>query len=53
MIGTPPSARFPATSIDPPEDALRSAHDWADVGETYFQERLRQLGIPGWQVRVR
>jgi hypothetical protein len=53
MIGTPPSARFPAIPIDPAEHALRSAHDWADVAETYAQERMRQLGIPERQIGVR
>jgi hypothetical protein len=53
VIGMPPSARFPAIPTDPAKHALRSAHEWADVAETYVQERMRQLGIPERQIGVR
>src|SRR5262245_54323036 len=53
MIGTLPSARYPAIPADPAEHAVRSAHEWEDVAETYVQERMRQLGIPGRQIGVR
>ncbi len=53
MIGMPPSARFPAIPADPAEHAVRSAHEWVDVAETYVQERMRQLGVPEWQIGVR
>jgi|SRR5271157_4083928 len=53
MIGTPPSARFPAIPADPAENTVRSAHEWADVAESYVQERMHQLGIPERQIGVR
>jgi hypothetical protein len=53
MIGTPPSARFAAVPTDPAEHALRSAHQWADVAESYVQRRMRQPGIPERQIGVR
>ncbi len=53
MIGTPPSARFPAIPADPADHAVRSAHEWSDVVETYVQKRMRQLGIPEQQIGVR
>jgi hypothetical protein len=53
MIGTPPSARFPAIPADPAVHAARTAHEWADVAETYVQQRMRRLGIPERQIGVR
>ncbi len=53
MIGTPPSARFPAIPADRAEHAVRSAHEWADVADNYVQKRMRQLGIPERQIGVR
>jgi len=50
MIGTPPSARFPAIPPDSAEHAVRSAHEWADVAEAYTQKRMRELGIPERQI---
>lgn len=50
MIGTPPSARFPAIPADPVEHAIRSADEWADVAEAYIQKRMRELGIPEQQI---
>jgi hypothetical protein len=52
VIGTPPSARFPAIPADPAEHAVLSAHELADAAETYVQKRMRQLGIPERQIGV-
>ncbi len=53
MVGSPPSARFPAIPADPAQHAVWSAHEWADVAETYVQKRMRRLGIPEQQIGVR
>jgi hypothetical protein len=53
MIGTPPSARYPAVPADPGEHAIRSAHEWEDVAEACVQKRMRQLGVPERQIGVR
>ncbi len=43
MIGTPPSQRRP---IDPAHHAVQSAREWQDVGQSYAERRMKELGIP-------
>jgi hypothetical protein len=43
MIGIPPSQRIPS---DPAEHAQHVAREWRDVGQSYAERRMRELGIP-------
>jgi hypothetical protein len=47
MIGLPPSARgFTGRPANIADHASAVAQEWEDVGERYFQNRMRELGIP-------
>jgi hypothetical protein len=45
MIGIPPSARG-GRPADPGLHAQQIAREWADVGRSYAELRMRKLGIP-------
>lgn len=46
MIGLPPSARgLTGRPADPASHAQEVAREWEDVGETYVQKTMRELGI--------
>ena len=47
MIGLPPSARgLPAVPADKGLHAQRVAREWRDVGQSYAERRMKELGIP-------
>jgi hypothetical protein len=47
MIGLPPSARgLPAIPADKGLHAQRVAREWRDVGQSYAERRMMELGIP-------
>jgi hypothetical protein len=51
MIGLPPSARgLTGRPKDIAEHASQVAWEWEDVGESYVQKRMRELGIPEDQI---
>jgi hypothetical protein len=45
MIGPPPSARG-GRPADPGLHAQQIAREWADVGRSYAERRMKELGIP-------
>ena len=51
MIGLSPSARgLTGRPQDIADHASAVAHEWEDVGESYLQKRMRDLGIPKNQI---
>jgi hypothetical protein len=51
MIGLPPSARgLTGRPKEIAEQARAVARAWEDVGETYVQNRMRELGIPDHEI---
>jgi hypothetical protein len=51
MIGQSPSARgLTGRPADPASHAKELGREWEDVAESYIQERMRQFGIPDYQI---